>query len=148
VIAYLVENYGDRGIAWLRDEFTEAQTAAVIAEAERRYAKSNRDWAEAEVQTRNAVVEKWRQQPGNAGRPISAAPPATATQRRAMEFLDSIAGVDEFGVARGAFVCEHEGYDTDDALLFARHMKVSHGTVWTAPDAEAAPVATPKKKGA
>jgi hypothetical protein len=148
VVAYLVENYGDRGVAWLRPEFTEAQTAAVIAEAERRYAKANRSWAEQEIQARNAVVENWRKQPGNAGRDISSAPPPTATQKRAMEFLDSLAGVDEFGVQRGQYVCTHEGYDTDDAALFARHMKASHGTDWSPEDAEKPAASTSKKKGA
>jgi hypothetical protein len=146
VVLYFCEQYGADGITWLRDGLTPSQEADEIADAERRYARTVRGWAEQERQTRDAFIENWRKQPGNAGRPISNAPAATTSQRRAIEILDALAGVDEYGAARGKFVCEHEGYDTDDPALFARHMKASHATVWE-PEAEDEKPAASAKAG-
>jgi len=125
IVVFAIENFGVRGVVWLEgNEGDEGKVAA----ARKIYQRWRRDSAEATVGVRRTFVNTWLALPANKGRTAAEAPPQTELQREAQEFLDEMA--EERRLA-SAFICVHDGYDTNDQAKYIRHMKAAHNETVT-----------------
>ena len=121
IVMFAVENYGERGVVWLRGDETDDQRKDV---SKKLYSRFIRGWAKSEQDTRAAFVAKFEQNVANKGR---VPPPPTDNQIRAQEILDTIA-VDRRSGAE--FICT-VAYDWEGNTWekYARHMKAAHGRI-------------------
>jgi hypothetical protein len=119
IVMFAVENYGERGVVWLRGDETDNRAKDV---SKKLYARFIRGWAKSEQDTRTAFVAMWNV--ANKGR---VPPPPTDNQNRAQEILDTLA-VDRRSGAE--FICT-VAYDWEGNSWekYARHMKAAHGRI-------------------
>jgi len=121
IVMFAVENYGERGVVWLRGDETDLQRKDV---SRKLYARFIRGWAQSEQAARAAFKAKWDENVVNKGR---MPPPPTANQNRAQEILDSLS-IDRRTGAE--FICT-VAYDWEGNTWekYARHMKAAHGRI-------------------
>jgi hypothetical protein len=118
IIVFAVENYGERGVLWLRGDETDKKRKET---SRKLYARWVRGWAESERAARSEFVSKFQTNPQNKGR---VPPPPTPNQLRAQNLLDSQA----ISERASTFVCM-VAYDWEGESWekYARHMKAAHG---------------------
>lgn len=120
IVVHAIENFGQRGVVWLEGN---AEDAGRILAARKIYQRWRRDSAEEAINARRAFLANWTNLPQNKGRTAAEAPPQTELQRDAQEFLDEMS---EERRLSSAYICVHDGYDTNDRSKYLRHMKAAH----------------------
>jgi len=130
VMKYLVLNYGERGIVWLRGDGRDEERKQA---AKTLYRNFRRGWAEGQRERRNSDLERHKKDPNAANREL---PRPTNDQRRAQILLDSMA--DE-GLGLYEFVCKFGCSDFEKFDDYARHMKKNHGIDAPPPGPQAEP---------
>jgi hypothetical protein len=125
VVMFAVENYGERGIVWLRGDESDASRKTA---SRKLYIRFIRAWAEGERNARSEFLRRWQENKDNKGR---VPPPPTPTQIRGQEILDTIATETRTGAE---FICT-VAYDWEGSTFekYARHMKAAHGKIVTPP---------------
>jgi hypothetical protein len=129
IVMFVVDNYGDQGVVWLRGDETDAQRQAY---SKKLYARSRRVWAEGERAARDEFVKNFLASPVNKGR---IPPPPKPTQIEAQEVIDEMAVEGR----NAEFICTIS-YDWEGNSFekYARHMKAAHGRIVEPPKDEAA----------
>lgn len=130
IVMYLVENYQERGIVWLRGDETDQVR---IDASKKLYSRFIRGWAEEQRGARAEFVRNFQDKPQNKG---LVPPPPTPPQIRAQEILDSISIEGRQGHEFMCTVCY--GWEGASFETYARHMKASHGRVVEKPKDEGA----------
>ena len=128
IVMFAVENYGERGVVWLRGDETDDQRKGV---SRKLYSRFIRGWAENERATRAAFVAKFEENVANKGR---IPPPPTQNQIRAQEILDTLSVERRTGAE---YICTL-AYDWEGNTWekYARHMKAAHGRIEAPPKDE------------
>jgi hypothetical protein len=118
IVIFACENYGERGVVWLRGDESDVDR---MDKSRKLYSRFVRGWAEGERTARSEMVGKFLALPANKGR---MPPPPTPNQIRAQNILDSQDirdRVSEF-ICRTAYDWEGDKFEN-----YARHMKAAHG---------------------
>jgi len=121
VVMFAVENYGERGVVWLRGDDTDVSRKAA---SRKLYVRFIRAWAEGERNARAEFIRRWQENKDNKGR---IPPPPTATQIRGQEILNTIATETRTGAEFICTICY--GWEGGKFESYARHMKAAHGHV-------------------
>lgn len=119
IVMFIVENYQERGVVWLRGDESDAPRKAA---SKKFYARYIKEWAEQQRAARSAFVANFQQRPENKGH---VPPPPTPLQLRAQEILDSISLEGRGGDVHICQVCF--GWEGTSWEKYARHMKAAHG---------------------
>lgn len=98
----------------------EKKDAVLKAKAKKRWVAHRVDWAKQVIARRDEVLRSFRADPSNAGRIPD---PMNAIETEAYEFMDQYA---LGNIGRKAFVCRHDGYQTDDAEKWETHVTARH----------------------
>jgi hypothetical protein len=119
-VSYALENYGHRGLVWLKGDDPARDQKAQEAGRKLWY-RYRKTWAEQEREARAAFIRNWEAIPGNKGR---VPPPPTSQQIKAQEFLDAQR---ESGRTGAEFICPSGCWEGSDFKKFQRHMRAAHG---------------------
>lgn len=121
IVVFMVENYGERGVVWLRGDDTDKGR---METSRKLYSRFIRTWAEGERSARAEFVRRWNDNKDNAGR---VPPPPTPNQLRAQELIDQLATETRSGAEHICIVCY--GWEGSSFEKYARHMKAAHGRI-------------------
>jgi hypothetical protein len=103
---------------------------SIRSEARGKWLKANREWAQQELNARSEEVVTFQKK--NPGASLAGMPGMKDSQRRAEKVLMMLARNDEGG--KGKYVCDKDGYDTNEADDFEMHQQIRHGKAIEVPE--------------
>jgi hypothetical protein len=131
IVSFFVKKHERLGLTELTGDAE--MDLAIRAEARAKWLKANREWAQNEINARGEEVTTFQKR--NPGASLAGMPGMKDSQRRAEKVLMLLAKNDEGG--KGKYVCDKDGYDTNDADDFEMHQQVRHGKPVEAPEVKA-----------